>query len=88
MNRETDVPVFGRQVEGCPYIVQPSAYALVRREGDELAIARTAGTFFLVAGWRGNLGTGDRTGGDGGVRFGVASAFSIGKSHTDRVFTG
>ena len=50
MNRETDVPVFGRQVEGCPYIVRPSAYALVRREADELAIARTAIGYFLPGG--------------------------------------
>ena len=50
MNREIDVPVFGRQVEGCPYIVRPSAYALVRREADELAIARTAIGYFLPGG--------------------------------------
>ena len=50
MNRESDGPVFGRQVEGCPYIIRPSAYALVRREAGELAVARTAIGYFLPGG--------------------------------------
>jgi len=43
-------PVFGRRVDGCPYIVRPSAYALIRNVDGALAVVRTAGGCFLPGG--------------------------------------
>ncbi len=42
--------MFGSRVEGCPYVLRPSAYALVRNAGGELAVVRTARGFFLPGG--------------------------------------
>lgn len=50
MNPQSDIPTFGRRVEGCPYIVRPSAYALVRRAANELAVVRTETGWFLPGG--------------------------------------
>src|SRR5205823_10430944 len=36
-----DLPVFGARVEGLPYVVRPSAYALVRNAEGALAVVRT-----------------------------------------------
>lgn len=45
-----DVPTFGKRIEGCPYIVRPSAYALIRRGANELAVVRNAEGLFLPGG--------------------------------------
>ena len=45
----TSGPVFGTRTFGCPYIVRPSAYALVLRDG-LLAVARTPKANFLPGG--------------------------------------
>jgi 2-polyprenyl-3-methyl-5-hydroxy-6-metoxy-1,4-benzoquinol methylase/8-oxo-dGTP pyrophosphatase MutT (NUDIX family) len=46
----TSVPVFGTRVEGCPYVVRPSAYALVRNGGGDLAVIRTPRGSYLPGG--------------------------------------
>jgi 8-oxo-dGTP diphosphatase len=46
----TDVPVFGHRVEGCLYIVRPSAYSLVQNVGGEVAVVRTPRGIFLPGG--------------------------------------
>lgn len=43
-------PVFGTRVEGCPYVVRPSAYALVLNEHGNLAVVRTLQGCFLPGG--------------------------------------
>src|SRR4030095_16459076 len=43
-------PGFGTRVEGCPYVVRPSAYALVLNEHGNFAVARTAQGYFLPGG--------------------------------------
>ena len=43
-------PVFGQRIKGIPYIVRPSAYALVRNEAGRLATARTKRGLFLPGG--------------------------------------
>lgn len=43
-------PVFGERIKGIPYIVRPSAYALVRNEAGQLATARTGRGWFLPGG--------------------------------------
>ena len=43
-------PVFGTRVEGCPCVLRPSAYALVRNAIGELAIVRTSRGFHLPGG--------------------------------------
>ncbi|MBI1897436.1 MAG: NUDIX hydrolase [Acidobacteria bacterium] len=50
MSDLTHVPVFGTPVEGCPYVLRPSAYALVRNAAGELAVARTPRGCFLPGG--------------------------------------
>jgi 8-oxo-dGTP diphosphatase len=50
MTAANDVPTFGRRIEGCPYIVRPSAYALIRRGANELAVVRNAEGLFLPGG--------------------------------------
>ena len=50
MNSRIEVPVFGRRVEGCPYIVRPSAYGLVRNPAGNFAVARTETGYFLPGG--------------------------------------
>jgi 8-oxo-dGTP diphosphatase len=45
-----DVPTFGTRIEGCPYIVRPSAYALIRRGANELAVVRNEKGLFLPGG--------------------------------------
>ena len=45
-----EVPVFGVRVEGCPYIVRPSAYALVRNASGEVAVVQTPRGCFLPGG--------------------------------------
>lgn len=44
------VPVFGNRVEGCPYVIRPSAYVLLRNASGEIAIVRTAEGVFLPGG--------------------------------------
>ena len=46
----TSLPVFGTRVEGCPYIVRPSAYALVRNAGGDLAVIQTPRGLYLPGG--------------------------------------
>lgn len=46
----TDPPVFGDRVDGCPYVVRPSAYALVRNLEGEIALVRTRQGCFLPGG--------------------------------------
>ena len=43
-------PVFGTRVAGCPYIVRPSAYALVRNATGRFALIRTPQGFYLPGG--------------------------------------
>ena len=50
MTAPNDVPTFGRRIEDCPYIVRPSAYALIRRGANELAVVRNAEGVFLPGG--------------------------------------
>ena len=45
-----EVPVFGTRVEGCPYVVRPSAYALVQNTDGQLAVIQTAQGCFLPGG--------------------------------------
>ena len=44
------VPLFGNRVEGCAYVVRPSAYVLVRNSANEIAVARTPKDYFLPGG--------------------------------------
>jgi len=46
----TDLPVFGTRVEGCSYIVRPSAYALVQIAGGEFALVKTPRGYYLPGG--------------------------------------
>ena len=50
MTDRTDVPLFGDRVEGCAYVLRPSAYALVRNAGGEVAVVRTPRGTFLPGG--------------------------------------
>jgi 8-oxo-dGTP diphosphatase len=50
MHEGSAVPTFGSRVEGCPYIVRPSAYAIVIRGANEVAVARTEAGCFLPGG--------------------------------------
>ena len=50
MNIETDIPVFGKRVLNCPYVVRPSAYALVRNTDHLIAVVRTDAGYFLPGG--------------------------------------
>jgi 8-oxo-dGTP diphosphatase len=43
-------PVFGERVLGCPYVVRPSAYALVRNSEMLIAVVRTSSGHFLPGG--------------------------------------
>jgi 8-oxo-dGTP diphosphatase len=43
-------PVFGARVDGCPYIVRPSAYAILRNAAGQFALARTPKGGFLLGG--------------------------------------
>ena len=45
-----DLPVFGTRVEGCSYIVRPSAYALVRNPGGDFALIQTPRGYYLPGG--------------------------------------
>lgn len=44
------VPVFGAIVEGCPYIVRPSAYALIADASARIAVVRTPRGCYLPGG--------------------------------------
>jgi 8-oxo-dGTP diphosphatase len=44
------VPVFGRRVDGCRYVIRPSAYALARNGDGEFAVVRTPSGCFLPGG--------------------------------------
>jgi hypothetical protein len=44
------VPIFGVRVEGCPYIIRPSAYAVVRNEEAALAVVQTPRGYYLLGG--------------------------------------
>ncbi|MCM2316161.1 MAG: NUDIX domain-containing protein [Thermoanaerobaculia bacterium] len=46
----SDEPVFGRKVRGSPYVVRPSAYALVFGPRGELAVVQTSIGCFLPGG--------------------------------------
>jgi 8-oxo-dGTP diphosphatase len=46
----TDCPVFGTRIEGYPYIVRPSAYALVRNADGDLALIQTPRGYYLPGG--------------------------------------
>ncbi len=50
MANADEMPVFGERVEGCPYIVRPSAYALITNADGELAIVLTPRGGFLPGG--------------------------------------
>lgn len=43
-------PVFGTRVDGCPYFVRPSAYALVRNAEGQFAVVRTPAGCYLPGG--------------------------------------
>ena len=43
-------PVFGSRVDGCPYIVRPSAYALVRDATSAVAVVHTPSGVYLPGG--------------------------------------
>ena len=45
-----DPPVFGARVEGCPYVVRPSAYAQIRNAAGEFAVIRTPQGIYLPGG--------------------------------------
>jgi 8-oxo-dGTP diphosphatase len=45
-----EVPTFGTPTEGCPYVVRPSAYALVRNAAGQLAVIQTPRGCFLPGG--------------------------------------
>lgn len=45
-----NVPVFGKRAEGVSYKYRPSAYALVRNEKGEFAVARTPVACYLLGG--------------------------------------
>jgi 8-oxo-dGTP diphosphatase len=45
-----DAPVFGTRVEGCTYVLRPSAYALVRNARGDFAVVRTPHGCFLPGG--------------------------------------
>ena len=45
-----NVPVFGTRTDGCPYVVRPSAYALVRNQAGQLAVIQTSRGCFLPGG--------------------------------------
>jgi 8-oxo-dGTP diphosphatase len=44
------LPVSGTRVEGCPYLVRPSAYALVRNAGGDVAVIQTPRGSYLPGG--------------------------------------
>jgi 8-oxo-dGTP diphosphatase len=46
----SDVPVFGIRVAGRPYVIRPSAYALLRNSKGEVAVVRSADGCFLPGG--------------------------------------
>lgn len=50
MLERPDVPVFGSRVAGCPYVVRPSAYVLVKDSGGRIAVVRTPKGHFLPGG--------------------------------------
>lgn len=50
MAHTEEMPVFGKRVEGCPYIVRPSAYALIANADGEIAIVSTPRGGFLPGG--------------------------------------
>ena len=45
-----DIPVFGTRVAGAAYKHRPSAYAVVRNERGEVAVARTPVAYYLPGG--------------------------------------
>ena len=45
-----EVPVCGTRVDGCPYVVRPSAYALVQNTAGQLAVIQTTQGCFLPGG--------------------------------------
>jgi 8-oxo-dGTP diphosphatase len=44
------MPVFGTRVDGCPYIVRPGAYAVVRNASGYFAVIRTPRGSYLPGG--------------------------------------
>jgi 8-oxo-dGTP diphosphatase len=44
------VPIFRVRVEASPYIIRPSAYAVVRNEEAALAVVRTPRGYYLLGG--------------------------------------
>ncbi len=46
----SDSPVFGTRLAGCPYIVRPSAYAVLHDERGRFAVVRAARGWFLPGG--------------------------------------
>ena len=50
METPDEVPVFGQWVLDCPYVIRPSAYALVRNAESSIAVVRTASGCFLPGG--------------------------------------
>lgn len=45
-----DIPVFGNRMLDCPYVIRPSAYALVRSADSLIAVVRTNAGCFLPGG--------------------------------------
>lgn len=50
MQDVNDIPVFGSRVDGCPYVIRPSAYALVLDARGAVAIVRTPRGCYLPGG--------------------------------------
>ena len=47
---DVEIPRFGEPVAGQPYLVRPSAYAVVRDESGAIAVVRTSEGVFLPGG--------------------------------------
>jgi inorganic pyrophosphatase len=50
IDKGSAIPTFGSRVHGCPYVVRPSAYAIVTRGANELAVVRTDAGCYLPGG--------------------------------------
>jgi len=50
MDSRNEIPVFGQRALDCPYVVRPSAYALVRNAENQIAVVRTSSGCFLPGG--------------------------------------
>jgi 8-oxo-dGTP diphosphatase len=49
-SKQAATPIFGTPVEGVPYVVRPSAYALIANERGAIAVVRTPKGGFLPGG--------------------------------------